>query len=112
MGEAQTLTGRGKLLPAFGPGSGGYGRRCRRFDCGRISEQRRGFASFWRAGGLKSRPQANRDVDGRDCRRARRENAGFRERCGVRHDVSHRKASAGRDAKISMRRMRPPQSGQ
>lgn len=38
MGEAQTLTGWGKLLPAFGPGSGAYSRRYRRFDGGGISE--------------------------------------------------------------------------
>jgi hypothetical protein len=113
MGQAQTPSGAVIAFDAAGHSYYAINRRDRRLYGRRTARQFSRAPIFDAQERLDLRREASGVVNGRAIRRSEHDNGVHARRLRrVRHDVSQRKALVGRGAAISMRRMKPPQSGQ
>ena len=113
MGKAQTPPGAVIAFDVAGHPDYAINRRDRRLYGRWLARQPSRAPLFDAQDRLDSRREASGLVNGRAMRRPEHDN-GFHARRlrHVHHEVSQRKALVGRGAAISMRRIKPPQSGQ
>lgn len=113
MGKAQTPSGGIIAFDAAGLAYYAINRRDRRLYGRWTARQLSRAPMFDAQDRFILRREASGLVNGRAMRRPEHDNGVHARRLRrVHHDVSQRKALVGRGAAISMRRMKPPQSGQ